>query len=90
MRKRKQRGRSTNQKTPSPTEKRMRSKTSQFRIDPGRRADAEKRALEGLKERTEAGHVLAGRTPPSQGAAPRTSGAHRVVDTAIRDAIVLT
>ena len=60
------------------------------RIDPGRRADAEKRALEGFKERTEAGHLLAGRTPPSQGTTPRTSGAHRSVDTSIRDAVVLT
>jgi hypothetical protein len=60
------------------------------RIDPDRRAIAEKRAREGLKERTEAGHLLAGRTPPSQGAAPRTSGAHRTVDTAIRDAVALT
>ena len=68
----------------------MRSKTSQFRIDPGRRADAEKRALEGLKERTEEGHLAAGRTPPSQGTTPRTSGAHRTVDTSIRDAVALT
>jgi uncharacterized protein (TIGR00730 family) len=60
------------------------------RIDPGRRADAEKRALAGFKERTEEGHLLAGRTPPSKGAAPHTSGAHRIVDTSIRDAIVLT
>jgi uncharacterized protein (TIGR00730 family) len=90
MRKRKQPNRSNDKKKQSSTATRMRSKTSQFRIDPGRRADAEKRALEGLKERTEAGHVLAGRTPPSQGAAPRTSGAHRIVDTSIRDAIVLT
>ena len=38
-----------------------------------------------MQERTEAGHLLAGRTPPSQGVAPRTSGAHRTIDTAIRD-----
>ena len=90
MRKRKQQDRSNTTKPEGSKEKRLRSRTSQFRIDPGRRADAEKRALEGLKERTEAGHVLAGRTPPSQGAAPRTSGAHRTVDTSIRDAVVLT
>ena len=60
------------------------------RIDPGRRADAEKRALEGAKERTEEGHLLAGRTPPSQGTTARTSGAHRSVDTSIRNAVVLT
>jgi hypothetical protein len=43
-----------------------------------------------LLERTEEGHVRAGRTPPSQGSTPRTSGAHRSVDTSIRDAVVLT
>ena len=88
--KRKRRSRS---KSPDPAERpagKLRSKTSQFRIDPGRRADAEKRALEGARERTEEGHLAAGRTPPSQGTAPRTSGARRSVDTSIRDAVVLT
>jgi uncharacterized protein (TIGR00730 family) len=91
MRKRKQQDRS-NAADPSGKAKgsRSRSKTSQFRIDPGRRADAEKRALEGAKERTEEGHLLAGRTPPSQGSSPRTSGAHRIVDTSIRAAVPLT
>ena len=91
MRKRKQPDRS---KASNPSDRskgsRSRSKTSQFRIDPGRRADAEKRALEGAKERTEEGHLLAGRTPPSQGSTPRTSGAHRIVDTSIRAAVALT
>ena len=91
MRKRKQPDRS---KAPNPSDgskgRRSRSKTSQFRIDPGRRADAEKRALEGAKERTEEGHLLAGRTPPSQSSTPRTSGAHRIVDTSIRAAVALT
>ena len=90
MRKRKQPKRSKENPSGNSTQKRMRSKTSQFRIDPGRRADAEKRSLEGLKERTEEGHLAAGRTPPSQGTTPRTSGAHRTVDTSIRDAVVLT
>jgi uncharacterized protein (TIGR00730 family) len=62
----------------------------QSRIDPKRREVAEKNALEGLLERTEEGHMLAGRTPPSQGTSPRTSGAHRSVDTAIRNAVVMT
>src|SRR5262245_23981176 len=66
------------------------SRNARSRIDPGRRAEAEKRALEGFKERTEEGHLLAGRTPPSQGTTPRTSGAHRSVDTSIRNAVVLT
>jgi uncharacterized protein (TIGR00730 family) len=90
MRKRKQPKGSKENPSGNSTGKRMRSKTSQFRIDPGRRADAEKRALEGFKERTEEGHLAAGRTPPSQGTSPRTSGAHRTVDTSIRDAVVLT
>jgi uncharacterized protein (TIGR00730 family) len=41
-------------------------------------------ALEGLKERTEAGHLAAGRTPPSQSAGGRLSGAVRKVDDDIR------
>lgn len=90
MRKRKQRDPGPANPEEGSKGRRSRSRNSRSRIDPGRRADAEKAALEGLKERTEAGHVLAGRTPPSQGAAPRTSGAHRTVDTSIRDAIALT
>ena len=91
MSKRKQRDRSP---SPDPGDRpdstRARSRGSRARLDPERRAVAEKRALEGLKERTEEGHLLAGRTPPSQGTSPRTSGAHRSVDTSIRDAVVLT
>lgn len=60
------------------------------RIDPERRAEAEKKSRAWLKQRTEEGHLLAGRTPPSQGSTPRTSGAHRSIDTSIRDAVVLT
>jgi uncharacterized protein (TIGR00730 family) len=91
MSKRKQRGHSTSDNSADPSgNKRPRSRNSRSRIDPDRRIDAEKRALEGLRERTEEGHLLAGRTPPSQGATPRTSGAHRSVDTSIRDAVVLT
>ncbi|HEX9562709.1 MAG TPA: TIGR00730 family Rossman fold protein [Gemmatimonadaceae bacterium] len=61
------------------------------RIDPDRRAVAEKRAREGLRERTEQGHLLAGRTPPSRTTEAHTSGAHStVVDTSIRDPIGLT
>jgi uncharacterized protein (TIGR00730 family) len=89
MSKRKQRGRSTGV-DPKDRNNTTKGRARRSRIDPGRRADAEKRALEGFKERTEAGHLLAGRTPPSQGLAPRTSGAHRIVDTSIRDAVVLT
>ena len=53
-------------------------------------ASAEQQALEGLKQRTEEGHLKAGRTPPSQLGAARASGATRVVDDAIRDAAPAT
>jgi uncharacterized protein (TIGR00730 family) len=36
------------------------------RVNPGVIADAEERARAALRERTEQGHILAGRTPPSQ------------------------
>src|SRR3954462_14441603 len=42
-------------------------------------------AQEGLRERTEAGHRAAGRTPPSEKGAPRSAGAAKVVDDSIRD-----
>ena len=61
------------------------------RIDPDRRDAAERSALQGLRERTEEGHRLAGRTPPSRSSQAHTSGAHRtVVDTSIRDSLILT
>ncbi|MEX2151760.1 MAG: TIGR00730 family Rossman fold protein [Gemmatimonadaceae bacterium] len=41
-------------------------------------------AQEGLRERTEAGHLAAGRMPPSQESPARRSGAVRKVDDAIR------
>jgi len=47
-------------------------------------ASAEHQALEGLKQRTEEGHLKAGRTPPSQQGSGRRAGATRVVDDAIR------
>jgi uncharacterized protein (TIGR00730 family) len=53
------------------------------KLNPQVMASAEQQALEGLKQRTEEGHLKAGRTPPSQGAG-RRSGATRVVDDAIR------
>ena len=53
-------------------------------------ASAEQKALEGLKQRTEEGHLKAGRTPPSQLGAPRAAGAVRIVDDAIRDAAPAT
>jgi uncharacterized protein (TIGR00730 family) len=47
-------------------------------------AEASITAQEGLRERTEAGHRAAGRTPPSENTGARTSGPTRVVDDAIR------
>jgi uncharacterized protein (TIGR00730 family) len=48
-------------------------------------ASAEKAARAGVQERTEEGHMMAGRTPPSQVTDARQAGATRVVDDAIRD-----
>src|SRR5581483_8283472 len=46
----------------------------------------ERAAIQGVRERTEEGHLLAGRTPPSQlRDASRRSGAVRVVEESIRD-----
>src|SRR5215510_1041258 len=47
-------------------------------------AEASLTAQEGLRERTEAGHRAAGRTPPSEKTQARQSGAARVVDDSIR------
>ena len=54
------------------------------KASPGTLANAEQSALAGLKERTEQGHLKAGRTPPSQTPALRTSGSTREVDDSIR------
>jgi hypothetical protein len=48
-------------------------------------ASAEEASRAGLKERTEEGHIMAGRTPPSQVTDARQAGATRVIDDAIRD-----
>src|SRR5881275_169260 len=59
------------------------------KLNPQVMASAEQKALEGLKQRTEEGHLKAGRTPPSQGAAAgRRSGDTVVIDDAIRTAPV--
>src|SRR4051794_26177571 len=47
-------------------------------------AEASITAQEGLRERTEAGHRAAGRTPPSEKTPARQSGAARVIDDSIR------
>jgi uncharacterized protein (TIGR00730 family) len=61
------------------------------KLNPQVMASAEQQALEGLKQRTEEGHLKAGRTPPSQQeGSGRRSGATRVVDDSIRDAAPVT
>jgi len=47
-------------------------------------AEASAGAREGMRERTEAGHRMAGRTPPSEKSPARSSGAVKVVDDSIR------
>jgi uncharacterized protein (TIGR00730 family) len=55
------------------------------RGNPAQLAAAQANATEGLKERTEAGHRAAGRTPPSAVSAKRSSGAARKIDDDLRD-----
>ena len=52
--------------------------------NPALLADAEQNALDGLRQRTEHGHLMAGRTPPSQATTLRSAGATREVDDSIR------
>ena len=59
-------------------------------MNPAVLASAEESSLAGLKERTEVGHMKAGRTPPSQVEETRQAGATRVIDEAIRDHVVET
>jgi uncharacterized protein (TIGR00730 family) len=58
------------------------------KLNPEVLASAEQKALEGLKQRTEEGHLKAGRTPPSQG--PGKLGVTRTIDEAIRDSNPVT
>jgi uncharacterized protein (TIGR00730 family) len=59
------------------------------KLNPQVMASAEQQALEGLKQRTEEGHLKAGRTPPSQQSPKRRSG-DRIVDDSIRDVAAVT
>jgi uncharacterized protein (TIGR00730 family) len=67
-----------------------RERNSEPRTASGKRASTQLLAIasldarEGLRERTEAGHLAAGRTPPSQDSTARHSGAVKRVDDAIR------
>jgi len=55
------------------------------RVNPQLLRAASEEAVAGSRERTEAGHLMAGRTPPSQKSQARQSGATRKVDESIRD-----
>jgi hypothetical protein len=55
------------------------------RGNPAQLAAAQAESRDGLRERTEEGHRAAGRTPPSQLTAKRSSGAVRKVDDDLRD-----
>ena len=54
------------------------------KLNPEVMASAEQKALQGLKQRTEEGHLKAGRTPPSQRKVGRRSGDRVVIDDSIR------
>jgi uncharacterized protein (TIGR00730 family) len=60
------------------------------RADPELRASAEKGAREGTRERLEEGHIMAGRTPPSQMPQRRATDKPRPVDDAIRSDSLVT
>ena len=60
------------------------------KLNPQVMAFAEQQALQGLKQRTEEGHLKAGRTPPSQQSPGRRAGDKRIVDDSIRDAAAVT
>lgn len=73
-------------KAAGPRTRRKRARTATGkRFDPEMQASAEQGARAGLKERTEEGHMMAGRTPPSRLTSARRAGARRVIDDAIRD-----
>jgi uncharacterized protein (TIGR00730 family) len=89
MPEKRKRGAKSSAKT-TPTREAKRTKTARTasgkKSSPQALAEASLGAQEGLRERTEAGHRAAGRTPPSQKGEARSSGATRkVVDTSIRD-----
>jgi uncharacterized protein (TIGR00730 family) len=60
------------------------------KADPSALASAEEAARKGMRERTEEGHLMAGRLPPSRAAGGRQVGATRKVDDAIRTYMPMT
>src|SRR3954471_18811954 len=81
----------TDGSTPVPRKSTRKARTATGKkADPATLAAATLGSQEGLRERTEAGHRAAGRTPPSQVSPVKTSGAARVVDDDIRSYAGLT
>jgi len=80
---------STKPSSRKPSSRKARTATGK-KADPQTLAAATIGSQEGLRERTEAGHLAAGRTPPSQVSGKRVSGATRVVDDDIRSYAGLT
>jgi uncharacterized protein (TIGR00730 family) len=60
------------------------------KLNPEVLASAEQKALEGLKQRTEEGHLKAGRTPPSQQGPAKLTTVTQRIDDAIRDSAPAT
>ena len=79
-----------NSKTPKASrapkpERTLRTATGK-KANPSTTAEAEAESREGLRERTEEGHIAAGRLPPSREAPARRSGATKIlIDQSIRD-----
>lgn len=71
--------------TAAPAAARSPRTASGKRVNPQLLKQASESAVAGTRERTEAGHIMAGRTPPSQLTAQRQSGATRKIDESIRD-----
>ena len=69
---------------PRPRSKAARTPSGK-RFNAETQASAEQESRAGLKERTEEGHLMAGRMPPSQTTDARQAGATRVIDDAIRN-----
>src|SRR5687767_5092785 len=83
MRKKKVTPGASEAKQRSPRRKHPRTATGK-KADSELRASAEEKSRAGARERTEEGHLMAGRIPPSRKHAGRAAGATRKVDDAIR------
>jgi len=78
----------TTKRKPAKTTKKTARTASGKKASPEVLAEAQATAAEYLKERTEAGHRAAGRTPPSEKTPGRTAGATKIVDDSIRDVML--